>query len=894
VDAPFNGVVSATGGTEPYSFALLAGSLPPGLTLSSNGTLSGKPTAVGTFAFSVKATDSKGATGTGNFSLTIASDLPLTVTLEGNTGTVGVDFNGLLTATGGAAPYTFRVSAGSLPDGLNLLPNGTITGKPTKAGVFVAMIEASDKNGLKGSSTITITIAGTDGGGPITGSVTLVASSPQLRSSGTPPVTLTATARDVNNAVIEGKTVQILSALAPSPPAPANCNSTSYQLQFTRNVTDAAGTAEALLTTGGDPTSRCIGLIAVADNVESAPVTWIQVTGTEIQITGPDTAVLNQSTPLVLTVKLVDADGNALANQPLTVSSTPPGRVAPTGLITGANGQAQVTVTTTQSGVVTVTISGAGAAPATKTITISSDQFVFTVPSQMPDPVTNQLVVPQIPLNTDYAVTVQWLKEGVPQNGPVSFTLTRGVFTATGTSSQTVNAVNGLAQTVIQADNAGPSAITATTNTGLFAQAQVQFVATTPSRMTVQATPAVIGANPAGSTGEQAVISVVLRDDNNNLVANQTVNFTLIDVSGGSLAPSSAVTSLLGETEATYISSAAPSAQNGVAVLATVAGPPIAGFSCTAPSAVPASTIQRLIPSPLPDNTCLVAFTVAEKQLFIKLGTGNKIEELSPTQYAFPYNVLITDAAGRPIKDATVELVLWPSAFYRGRYCLNEALTPKWGLLVTSGPYANEDINRNGILDPGEDGATGYPPVGNLFNNVLNPGNVATVTPSTVKTGDDGSVAFNIIYAKEFAQWVDVELSARAKVSGSEATDVAEFNLPILFDDVDSDEGPAGNPSPFGVDSTPSCDNPNPLTIQPNQLAVATLNQPYTAALTATGGNGTTVSWSVVSGNLPTGLTLNPATGVISGTPTAAGSYTFTIRVANTGGFGERTYVLNI
>jgi hypothetical protein len=37
--------------------------------------------------------------------------------------------------------------------------------------------------------------------------------------------------------------------------------------------------------------------------------------------------------------------------------------------------------------------------------------------------------------------------------------------------------------------------------------------------------------------------------------------------------------------------------------------------------------------------------------------------------------------------------------------------------------------------------------------------------------------------------------------------------------------------------------------------------------------------YSVTSGALPTGLTLNTSTGIISGTPTVAGSYAFTIQV---------------
>jgi hypothetical protein len=59
-----------TGG--PFTFALTKGSLPPGLNLASDGTLSGTPTAAGSFSFTVTATDSSGFTGSQAYTLTIA------------------------------------------------------------------------------------------------------------------------------------------------------------------------------------------------------------------------------------------------------------------------------------------------------------------------------------------------------------------------------------------------------------------------------------------------------------------------------------------------------------------------------------------------------------------------------------------------------------------------------------------------------------------------------------------------------------------------------------------------------------------------------------------------------------------------------------------------------
>jgi hypothetical protein len=73
-----------------------------------------------------------------------------------------------------------------------------------------------------------------------------------------------------------------------------------------------------------------------------------------------------------------------------------------------------------------------------------------------------------------------------------------------------------------------------------------------------------------------------------------------------------------------------------------------------------------------------------------------------------------------------------------------------------------------------------------------------------------------------------------------------------------------------------------PVTITTTTLPGGTVGSVYSTAVVASGGTGT-LTWSVISGALPTGLTLNPSTGVISGTPTTQGTATFTIGVQDSG-----------
>lgn len=79
VTVPYSATLTATGGTGTgYSWTVSAGALPGGLLLATSGTLSGTPTAAGTFDFTLKVTDSSGATATAGLSLVMAAAGPLT------------------------------------------------------------------------------------------------------------------------------------------------------------------------------------------------------------------------------------------------------------------------------------------------------------------------------------------------------------------------------------------------------------------------------------------------------------------------------------------------------------------------------------------------------------------------------------------------------------------------------------------------------------------------------------------------------------------------------------------------------------------------------------------------------------------------------------------------
>jgi hypothetical protein len=118
--------------------------LPAGVTLSTAGACGGKPTAAGSYTFTVTATDSASPQATGNQQYHLTVNFAITpVPLP--SATVGTNYSQTLSGSGGTAPYTnFTVSSGSLPAGLTLTTAGALSGLPTKAGSYTFTVTAAD------------------------------------------------------------------------------------------------------------------------------------------------------------------------------------------------------------------------------------------------------------------------------------------------------------------------------------------------------------------------------------------------------------------------------------------------------------------------------------------------------------------------------------------------------------------------------------------------------------------------------------------------------------------------------------------------------------------------------------------------------------------------------
>jgi uncharacterized repeat protein (TIGR03803 family) len=122
----YNQLLNANGGQTPYSWSLISGSLPSGLTLATNGLISGTPTTNGTFNFTVKVTDTLSATASQTLTLLVGSQVTV------RTLTTLYNFTAVMNSTNsdGANPFAGLILSGNTlygtTEGGGSTGNGTV------------------------------------------------------------------------------------------------------------------------------------------------------------------------------------------------------------------------------------------------------------------------------------------------------------------------------------------------------------------------------------------------------------------------------------------------------------------------------------------------------------------------------------------------------------------------------------------------------------------------------------------------------------------------------------------------------------------------------------------------------------------------------------------------
>jgi hypothetical protein len=357
--------LTASGGTSPYSYAVIAGSTPPGLTLSSSGTLSGTPTSAGTFNFTVSATDS--STGAGPYSGSRAYTIAVTANppIAGNT-TLTVSANS------SANPVTLNLTGGTATK--VAVSTGASHGAATASGTSITY---TPNAGYSGSDSFTYTASNTDGTSAAA-TVSVTVSAP----------TLTLTPPTLSSGAIATAYSQTVTATGGTAP---------YTYAVTSGALPAGLTLSSAGVLSGTPTADgTFNFTVKATDVNGATGTaaYSMPIGIQAPITGnvsASVAANSSANPVALALSGGTATAVAVATGPAHGTATASGTAITYTPTSGYSGLDSFTYTATNA--------TGTSAPATVSVTISAPTLTFSPPSG---------ILPAAVANTSYsqAVTV--------------------------------------------------------------------------------------------------------------------------------------------------------------------------------------------------------------------------------------------------------------------------------------------------------------------------------------------------------------------------------------------------------------------------------------------------------------------------------------------------------
>lgn len=678
------------------------------------------------------------------------------------------------------------------------------------------------------------------GGGPVgvttATQVTVTANPTTIAADGSTTSTISAVARDANNALVSGAVITFgATAGAGVAPGSATTDATGTATAKLSNVSAAAGaTIKVTATTAGVSGSVNVGVVAIQE-------TLTVVTDTP-QIPSDGSA------PATLTALLRDANNNALAGVP--VSFVPDsGGLTPIRGTTDASGTATASLSTAGDQTnrhITVAVSAGTAAPVTIGVDVSGTSLSLAGPASLVlggvgvYPVTltdsggkgipTKLVTAKSASGN--GITASSFTTDV--NGQVSLKLTgsiggndvltaavlgqsKDLSIAISTQSFTLTPVGPADGSGTKVNLGATQAVTATWKSSGAPQVgqTVNFTASrgtlsAPSAVTdasgvaavsissVTAGPSIIAASgnsvaaqtvvdfiatapsqisvqasPASiATQGTSTLTATVRDTANNLVEGTVVQFLLTDSTGGSLSVASATTDAQGRAQTVYKAGNTTSSANGVSVTAQLQ---------SAPSVKSTATI-----------------TVGGQTYFLSLGTGNSIDSPDAATYKITFAVLAVDSQGAAVPQVPITMKVLPVTYLKG---VRTYMLGSWKVQSsTPAPCANEDTDYSGNLNS-------LPNKDFNLNGRLDPGNVADVSPSSTVTGADGKVLVFVQYPKDHADYVGVTLVASTNVQGTQSTTTSSFLLPSAAADVnDQAKAPPGPISPYGQAST--CSNP--------------------------------------------------------------------------------------
>lgn len=150
------------GSPTSATWSVQSGSMPPGVTLSPAGALSGTPTTEGSYTFVVRAVGGGGAADTETETIVVRQPIAVTSPFAQRPAPkaeVGVPFTAANVASGGERTFTWSIAEGALPAGLTLAADGTISGTPRLAGPFAFVVSVTDRESRTARVNATLVVA---------------------------------------------------------------------------------------------------------------------------------------------------------------------------------------------------------------------------------------------------------------------------------------------------------------------------------------------------------------------------------------------------------------------------------------------------------------------------------------------------------------------------------------------------------------------------------------------------------------------------------------------------------------------------------------------------------------------------------------------------------------
>jgi hypothetical protein len=886
VGVAYSQTLTVTGGATPYTWILTSGSLPGGLTLSAaTGLISGTPLAPVTnnrVTVQVKDSSSPQQTASTAFQITITpTALTITTTSLPN-GAVGTAYSQTLAATGGTGPYTWQLTSGTLPANLTLnASSGLISGTPSvpvTAAPLTFMVTDSSSPAQTASVNLTLTI--TSATLTITttslpnGQVGVAYSQTLAASGGTGTLTWQLTAGTLPTGMTLNASTGLISG---TPAAPVTATPLTFK------VTDSgspAQTATANLALTIAPATLTITTASLANGVVNTgytqtlaasggtgAYTWQLTAGTL-----PAGLALNASTGLIsgtptipvtatpLTFKVTDSGSptqTATAN--LTLTITPATLTITTAsLSTGVAGVAysQPLAATGGTGAYTWQLT-AGTLPAGLSLNASTGLISGT---------------PNTPV-TATTLTFRVTDSGSPaQTANASFTLTIAPPVLTITTTSLPNGVVGTAysQTLQAAGGITPYTwqLTAgTLPTGLTLNASTGVVSGMPS-VAVTSTPLTFKVTDSASTPQVATANLTLT------IAPPPLTITTASLTSGQVAVGYSQTlAATGGTGAYSWQLIAGTLPQGLALNASTGL--IGGTPTTAVAATPLTF--KVTDSGSPAQTATANFTLTIAPATLAITTAS----LAPGQVNVAYSLTLAATGG-------TGTYTWQST--GGALPAGLTLNAATGMIsgtpttpVTATPLTFK------VTDSGSPVQTASA----NFTLTIAPAPL-TITTASLPNGQVGVAYSQTLAATGGTGAYTWQLTAGTLPTGltlnaSTGLISGTPTLPVTATTLGFKVTDSGSPAQTANASFTVTIAPAPLTITTASLPNGQAGVAYSQTLAATGGTGA-YTWQLTAGTLPTGLTLNAASGLISGTPTLPVTATpLTFKVTDSGSSAQNT-----